>query len=735
MIRFGLYVDIGTDRDGLVHVKDVSKDYFIQKLETKFIVGQDIDVWIKFVDSRNNKLGLQMYPMQTVDITQGSTMLDLKSLAVESAFTGVVKKVSTYGVYVDFGADRDGFLHRRKMKITLRMRSFKPWEVHPVGSTVSGFIYNVDSARGRIELTTYEPLQWGEKIPMKLEGQSSLIDDDEEQGGSARASNFKRFGANALLNGEDDDDDGNEYDDDEDDYASGDLSKLDTLESDETEQVMSLAELKAVTAGSRYTQMLIDDTGGDVDAGKQGSNSRKKNGRAGSEPSVDEVMAEASSKRRTAAVPEDDDVGMEISVEELFDELSHGRDYLTIKDVKRWDYLQQFLKDGELTEVDVNELLEETGTAGKLELDEFEDFVDAMVDRLGLVEEGSDEEYDDDEEEDYVEILEDSGSKFDPVVMLDDSEEGARGRGGDDEDSSSNSKRGSTEGSDEFEDFDSISSDDAVDDSIERELLGKQEKEDDPKQLQAGIDGLSDSTAAATGAAGTKKKNASSDENKNGKSLSEHFEQKSGTNDLLQYLFASVAGKKGYAVLEDMLQWEFVRALIEDGSTDEAAVRSMYANAQNKKTGNLNIREFEALLDAFSAIDPLDKKNDNSASSSAASLSGKDGLKISSSLKDGAEIDGNVNIEDDEDVYDDDDDDEYDDEGEDEITVEEAFAELSQGKKEATFKAVESWSVISELLEGGALTRDDFAELFKQAGGRATKIDLEGFEVLLDLLG
>ena len=27
--RFGMFVDVGAKRDGLVHVKDISKDYFI----------------------------------------------------------------------------------------------------------------------------------------------------------------------------------------------------------------------------------------------------------------------------------------------------------------------------------------------------------------------------------------------------------------------------------------------------------------------------------------------------------------------------------------------------------------------------------------------------------------------------------------------------------------------------------------------------------------------------------
>ena len=88
-----MFVDIGTKRDGLVHVKDISKDYFINNHQSviatilrrvlenlsnlllsnylfqlllknqKFIAGQDIDVWVKFVEEETSKLGLQMFPV------------------------------------------------------------------------------------------------------------------------------------------------------------------------------------------------------------------------------------------------------------------------------------------------------------------------------------------------------------------------------------------------------------------------------------------------------------------------------------------------------------------------------------------------------------------------------------------------------------------------------------------------------------------------------------------------
>lgn len=36
---FGLFVDVGTKKDGLVHIRDISKDYFVENLVNRFIPG------------------------------------------------------------------------------------------------------------------------------------------------------------------------------------------------------------------------------------------------------------------------------------------------------------------------------------------------------------------------------------------------------------------------------------------------------------------------------------------------------------------------------------------------------------------------------------------------------------------------------------------------------------------------------------------------------------------------
>ena len=57
LISFGIFVDVGSTKDGLLHIKDLSKDYFVENIKNKFIPGQDIDVWVKFVLPESSKLG------------------------------------------------------------------------------------------------------------------------------------------------------------------------------------------------------------------------------------------------------------------------------------------------------------------------------------------------------------------------------------------------------------------------------------------------------------------------------------------------------------------------------------------------------------------------------------------------------------------------------------------------------------------------------------------------------
>lgn len=70
-----------------------------------------------------------------------------------------------------------------------------------------------------------------------------------------------------------------------------------------------------------------------------------------------------------------------------------------------------------------------------------------------------------------------------------------------------------------------------------------------------------------------------------------------------------------------------------------------------------------------------------------------------------------------------------------EQTVDEVFAELSNGKGTISFDSLVRWDVMQELLEGGALSEAKLKDLFSRSGAKGRKtLTIDQFETLLDLL-
>lgn len=96
-----MFVDIGTLKDGLVHIKDMSKDYFTKNHASKYLPGMDIPVWIKFIDTSDPdvpKFGLQLYPLSDQALDRSKRDISKLSSPIESLkeadpISGTVVKV------------------------------------------------------------------------------------------------------------------------------------------------------------------------------------------------------------------------------------------------------------------------------------------------------------------------------------------------------------------------------------------------------------------------------------------------------------------------------------------------------------------------------------------------------------------------------------------------------------------------------------------------------------------
>ena len=87
------------------------------------------------------------------------------------------------------------------------------------------------------------------------------------------------------------------------------------------------------------------------------------------------------------------DEGEELETEEIFNSiLPRGATTVTIKEVKKWDYIKDLLEDGDLDAKSLRDIVQEAsgkGNSGKLTLEKFDFFINLLVDHLGLEEAGS----------------------------------------------------------------------------------------------------------------------------------------------------------------------------------------------------------------------------------------------------------------------------------------------------------------------------------------------------------
>jgi ribosomal protein S1 len=138
--RFGAFVDIGADTDGLVHVSEMGTGR-VAKPSDVVSEGDVIEVWIKDVDRKSRRISLSMIEPPEVDI---------RSLKPDTLLTGRVVRLESFGAFVDIGAGRDGMIHVTEMG---RGYVGSPSEIVSVGDEVQVRVLEVDPRRGRISLS------------------------------------------------------------------------------------------------------------------------------------------------------------------------------------------------------------------------------------------------------------------------------------------------------------------------------------------------------------------------------------------------------------------------------------------------------------------------------------------------------------------------------------------------------------------------------------------------------
>ncbi len=137
---YGAIVDIGLERDGMVHISQIAPKR-INRVSDVVSPGDDVTVWVTRVNEDKGRIELTMVEPPE---------LEWRELSQEQVYTGKVTRLEPYGAFIDIGAERAGLLHVREMSSGYVRH---PSEIVQMGDEVEVRVLKLDRRKRRIDLT------------------------------------------------------------------------------------------------------------------------------------------------------------------------------------------------------------------------------------------------------------------------------------------------------------------------------------------------------------------------------------------------------------------------------------------------------------------------------------------------------------------------------------------------------------------------------------------------------
>lgn len=161
LTNFGAYVDIGSQCDGLLHVSQISRDEFVEHPRQVFAPGDAVNVRVVRVSPNEKKMQLSMLPEEIwVEEMEESEeemeeRIPLEDLAPDDELWGEIRRVTTYGAYVELGAVVKGWLHFMDHPLFEYGKTSR--DLMKVGDRIRCWVSNVNVEDQRLKLTCNRP--------------------------------------------------------------------------------------------------------------------------------------------------------------------------------------------------------------------------------------------------------------------------------------------------------------------------------------------------------------------------------------------------------------------------------------------------------------------------------------------------------------------------------------------------------------------------------------------------
>lgn len=155
---YGIFVDVGVGRDGLVHISEMSEKR-VESPTDLVEIGTPVDVWVKSVDPDARRISLTMRdpnrpkPERTERRPPRKREINRERLAEMKpgdTVEGVISSLAPFGAFVDLGVGKDGLVHVSELA---EGRVERPEDAVQVGERYTFKVLEVDPEGNRISLS------------------------------------------------------------------------------------------------------------------------------------------------------------------------------------------------------------------------------------------------------------------------------------------------------------------------------------------------------------------------------------------------------------------------------------------------------------------------------------------------------------------------------------------------------------------------------------------------------
>lgn len=172
---YGLFIEIASGIEGLVHISEISWTDRIADLRDKFKVGQAVDVLIVSLDKENRRMSLSIKQLE-----KNPWEAITEKFKVGDKIKGTISNITDFGIFVQLVPGIDGLVHISDLSWTEHIEH--PADIYKRGQEVEAVILSIDKDSKKISLGVKQLDQdpWeniGEEYPVNsiIEGTISKI--------------------------------------------------------------------------------------------------------------------------------------------------------------------------------------------------------------------------------------------------------------------------------------------------------------------------------------------------------------------------------------------------------------------------------------------------------------------------------------------------------------------------------------------------------------------------------